>query len=116
VKDLLTMITCGLLLVACNPADTPEQKQLKVCINEVKLGLNDPNSFELLSTKAIKVDDGTHRLKVEFTAKNAFGGRVRGEDICGFKSETSVVLNSDDTENMARTLARQLRAAGVKVR
>jgi hypothetical protein len=40
--------------------------------------LNDPGSMETIETGITPVDaDGQHTVRLEFTAKNAFGGRVR---------------------------------------
>ncbi|MDE2640025.1 MAG: hypothetical protein OXI03_05515 [Chloroflexota bacterium] len=40
--------------------------------------LNDPGSMETIETRITPVDaDGQHTVRLEFTAKNAFGGRVR---------------------------------------
>ncbi len=49
-------------------------------VNElIKRLLNDPGSFEHIETQYSKwpVDGEQHYVRVEFTAKNAFGGRVR---------------------------------------
>lgn len=44
----------------------------------VEDNLNDPGSMETLETRIAPVDDeGLHWVSMEFTAKNAFGGRVR---------------------------------------
>ncbi|MDP2152856.1 MAG: hypothetical protein Q8J66_04275 [Methylotenera sp.] len=64
---------------------------------------------------AVKVKDGTHRIELKFTAKNALGGRVRSEAICGFKTEKDVVLNPNDIFNQDRELARSLRDAGINL-
>ncbi|MBS1775335.1 MAG: hypothetical protein JSS64_03540 [Bacteroidetes bacterium] len=45
-------------------------------VDWIKQNLNDPNSFEHLETKFIDRKD-TIAVVTEFTAKNAFGGRVR---------------------------------------
>lgn len=39
--------------------------------------LNDPGSMDTISTLIGPVKDGRHVIRLEFTAKNAFGGRVR---------------------------------------
>ncbi len=43
----------------------------------VKQHLNDPSSMETHQTLISPVVDGTHRIKMEFGAANAFGGMVR---------------------------------------
>ncbi len=104
-----------LLLAGCGVVESTEAKQVKACAEDVKLGLNDPNSLEILSTRAFKANDGTHRIELKFTAKNALGGRVRSEEICGFKTEKDVVLNPGDIFNKDREFARSLRDAGIKL-
>ena len=102
------------LLVGCGVFESTESKQIRACGDDVKLGLNDPNSLEIISTSTFKADDGTHRLKLNITAKNALGGRVRGEVICGFKTEKDVVLNPDDIINKERNMSRRLRELKMK--
>ncbi len=56
---------------------------------EIKIRLNDPDSFEHIDTLITPVSaSGTHRVSMRFSAKNAFGGRVQGE-------ATGTVRNSD---------------------
>ena len=44
----------------------------------IRTELNDPGSMETISTGITPVDaDGEHFVRLEFTAKNAYGGRVR---------------------------------------
>jgi hypothetical protein len=101
------------LVVGC-AGESTEAKQAKACVEDVKLGLNDPNSLEIISTNTFKANDGSHRLELKFTAKNALGGRVRGEAVCGFKTEKDVVLNPDDYMNKQRATSRELRELGIK--
>ena len=55
----------------------------------VKDNLNDPNSMETLSTKIAPVNtDGYHAIFMEFTAKNALGGRVRSTATGAIESAT----------------------------
>lgn len=83
-------LTCicilGLLAEGCDTRETEEQKQARaqeaarqnqvnVCIDDVKQGLNDPNSIEILETSELKLSDGTHRITLEYTARNSLGGR-----------------------------------------
>jgi len=91
-------------------------KQVKACVQDVKLGLGDPSSMEVLNTEEIEVRGGGHRIKLQYTAKNAMGGRVRGEDICGFKDKGSTELDSDDFMNKNRYIARSLRELGIRVK
>lgn len=123
-RNQLFLAVVAVLVVACNAPERPvvekpetaAQRQVKVCTEEIKLGLNDPNSFELMSSEAIKVNDGTHRLQMKFTAKNEMGGRVRGEELCGFRSEESLELNPDDIANKMRAMGRSVEEARKKFR
>ncbi len=102
------------LLGGCGVFVSKEQKQIRACVEDVKFGLNDPNSLEVVSTRAFKANDGSHRLELKITAKNALGGRVRGEAICGFKTEKDVELNPEDMMNRTRKLSRDLRELGIR--
>jgi hypothetical protein len=110
------MLTISLSLLGCSLFESTESKQTKACVTDVKLGLNDPNSLEILSVEKIKVDNGWYRIKLNFTAKNAMGGRVRGDTICGFKTAQDVDLNPDDFMNKSRELARKLNELGIKLK
>lgn len=43
----------------------------------IRRQLNDPGSMETVETRISPVVDGRHRISLEFTAKNSFGGRIR---------------------------------------
>lgn len=91
-----------------------ESMQIKACSEDVKLGLNDPNSLEVVSSRPFTVSDGTHRIDLTFTAKNAFGGRVRSSAVCGFLTEMDTTLNPEDLMNKMRALGRSLHELGIK--
>lgn len=113
---LLTLTSLLLLSIlgGCGVFESTEKKQIRACVEDVKLGLNDPNSLEIVSTRTFTANDGSHRLELKITAKNASGGRVRGEAICGFKTEKDIELNPDDIMNRTRKLSRDLRALGIR--
>ncbi len=51
--------------------------------------LNDPGSMETIETRITPVDEsGEHTVSLEFTAKNAFGGRVRHQAVGVVENET----------------------------
>ena len=110
----LTSVLLFAILGGCGVFESTEQKQIRACVEDVKLGLNDPNSLEVVSTRTFKANDGSHRLELKITAKNAMGGRVRGEAICGFKTEKDVELNPEDFMNKTRKLSRDLRELGIR--
>lgn len=57
-------------------------------VADVKRQLNDPDSFEHDETRVTLVSaEGTHRLFMNFRAKNAFGGMVRGQAEAVYQSE-----------------------------
>ncbi|PPD52212.1 MAG: hypothetical protein CTY12_06885 [Methylotenera sp.] len=112
-KLTIGIVFISMIFSGCSEPESTEAKQIKVCIEDVKLSLNDPNSIEMISTKSINVDDGSHRIALEFTAKNAMGGRVRGRALCGFKTENDLALNPDDIWNKERNLSRSLRGLGI---
>lgn len=113
---LVVLVGIVFALVGCGVFESTESKQTKVCVADVQLGLDDPNSLEIISVEPIKLDNGWHRLRLEFTAKNVLGGRVRTETICGFKSDKDIALNPEDFMNKNRELARNLRALGINLR
>lgn len=108
-----TILVSSFLLIGCDLLQSVESKQIRACEDDVKLGLNDPNSLEILSSRTFKVDDGTYRLELKFTFKNTMGGRERSEAICGFKTEKDTKLNPDDMMNKIRDMSRNIRELGI---
>lgn len=102
----------GLTKRADMPASIEEQ-QVNACTDDVKLGLNDPDSFKLFSTRGIEVKNGWFRIELKYSAKNAFGGRVKGDSVCGFLTKDSTTLNQEDFMNQERKLARDLKSLGM---
>ena len=86
--------------------DSIETKQLTACVADLKLGLKDPDSLKVINTKAFMANDGSHCLKVYYTATNSYGGRVKNEAICGFKTDNDVTLDPEHTHNIARSVLR----------
>ena len=113
---LAIVLSTMLALSACGVFESTESKQTKVCVADVKLGLNDPNSLEVISVEHVEVKNGWHRLHLKYTAKNAMGGRVRGDALCGFKSKKDTELNPEDFMNTNRQLARDLRQLGIDLK
>jgi hypothetical protein len=105
------MALISLLMQGC---ESTFDRQVNVCIEDVKLGLNDPGSLEIVSSEGIGMDNGWFRVKLNFTAKNAMGGRVRGNAICGFKNKNDIELNSEDFMNKERETARNLNSLGIR--
>ena len=115
-RKIIALLMLNFLLLSCSLFESLESKQTTACIEDIKLGLNDPNSIELVSFDVINMDNGWRRISVQYTAKNALGGRVRGKDICGFSSKNETKLNSKDFMNENRKLARDLRSLGVDIK
>lgn len=113
IRMLATTLVTSLFLIGCDAIQSVESKQIKACAEDVKLGLNDPNSLEILSTRTFKANDGTHRLELKFTSLNTMGGRERGEAVCGFKTEKDTSLNPDDLMNNMRNTSRIAREVGI---
>lgn len=109
----LLLLSCT---YGCGLVESAESKQLKACLADIKIGLNDPESLEVLSTRPIDMSGKGHRLEVIFTAKNKFGGRVRGKEVCGFKTKTDVALDPEDYQNSLRFVARGLRDLGIRTK
>jgi hypothetical protein len=91
-----------------------QDRQLKACVEDIKLSLNDPGSLEVLSTEAKPGDEGAHYLRVEFTAKNKLGGRERASVRCGFKTKNDIVLDPEEYENKLRDIKRTFENAGLR--
>jgi hypothetical protein len=113
---LAPVVATVLMLSGCGFFESTQEKQIKVCVADIQLGLEDPNSIEIISVEPIKLDNGWHRLLLKFTAKNIVGGRARDETICGFKSVNDVDLNPDDFMNKNRELTRGLREIGINLK
>lgn len=65
---------------------------------EIKIRLNDPDSFEHIDTLITPVSaSGTHRVKTRYSAKNAFGGRVQGEATATVRNSDCVLSNVEVT-------------------
>ena len=63
----------------------------------VKASLNAPSSLETLETLIGPVQDGKHRVRMDFTAKNQYGGRVRYTALADIDNLTcTAVLTSVD--------------------
>jgi hypothetical protein len=110
---IFTLVVLVTVIQGCNPFESIFDKQVKACVADVKLGLSDPSSLEVISTEGVEIDNGSFRVKLNFTAKNAMGGRVRGYENCGFKDKNAIVLNSDDFQNQQRDTARTFKALGI---
>lgn len=64
-------------------------------VEAVERVLNDPGSFEHLETRTMKGSNypKTFIVSMEYTAKNAFGGRVRNTVVCEVSVETGDIVN-----------------------
>lgn len=101
-----------LFILGC-AGETTFDKQVKACTEDTKLGLGDPNSIELVSTEKVDLSGGGFRVVLNFTAKNAMGGRVRGQSICGFKTKDTSVLDPDDLMNQQNSIRRTMKNLGI---
>ncbi len=107
----MTLVTTT-LIVGCSLFESIEAKQIKVCVEDVKSILDDPSSLEVLSTETLQASVySARRIELKYTAKNAMGGRVRHDAICGFKKENDIALNPDDWSNASRNVFRVLQDA-----
>ena len=71
-------------------ADEKLQKQvmqaLHVCQrDQIMAQLNDPGSYRLHDYRPVFKDDDVMIVKVDYSAKNAFGGRVRSTHTCRWR-------------------------------
>lgn len=110
---IFTIVVLVTFIQGCNPFESIFDKQVKACVEDVKLGLGDPSSLEVVSTEGVELDNGLFRVKLNFTAKNAMGGRVRGYETCGFKGKNDIGLNSEDFQNQQRDTVRTFKALGI---
>lgn len=58
----------------------------------IKKSMNDPNSFEHLETRFIDKGTDTITVLMDYTGKNAFGGRVRGKAIAVMNAKDGSVI------------------------
>jgi hypothetical protein len=70
--------------------------------------------MEVLSVKEIPLDNGGHAIQMDYTAKNAMGGRVRAETYCAFKDKQTVKLDEGNRVNQMRTMIRNLNQLGIR--
>lgn len=106
-KIIFTALTL-VSLTGCYYFETVENRQLRVCADDIRLALDNPDSFELLSSKHINLEKG-HRVSINYRAKNKQGQQVQREDSCGFLSATGTDLDSQDFFNLVRALYRALK-------
>ena len=59
-----------------------QQRLIRGCEAILKPALNDPNSYRYLSGRITVPDQKTFDITVNYTATNAFGGRVQGTYAC----------------------------------
>lgn len=102
------ILICSIfVLQGCNLFESTLDKQTKMCIDDEKKILNDPNSLEILSTETFQMkdgEDGNFRVQVFYTAKNLAGGRARGQTLCGFKNKDSLEFNGADLMERSRQI------------
>ena len=59
------------------------EQALHVCQrDQIMAQLNDPGSYRLHDYKSVFKDDDVMMIRVDYSAKNAFGGRVRSTHTC----------------------------------
>lgn len=109
ILNLFAVSVVALSVQGCGKPETVFDKQVSVCIDDVKSVLGDPNSLEMVSSEGIDLANGWYRVKLEYTAKNALGGRVRGGALCGFDGKNSVNLNSEDVVNLQRRMVQSFK-------
>lgn len=67
-------------------ADEKLAKQIdhaeRECLAGIQDRLNDPSSFKFHDFKRVFLDKESYIVKIEYSAKNAFGGRVRDIATC----------------------------------
>ena len=62
------------------------ENALHVCQrDQIKAQLNDPESYRLHDYKPVFLDDEMMIVNIEYSAKNAFGGRVRSNHRCAYR-------------------------------
>jgi len=59
----------------------------------VKKSLRDPKSFEHVETRTSKVKDGVNKVRMEFRAKNGFGGLNTGYAYAEIDNKTCKLLS-----------------------
>lgn len=97
-------------LVGCKPSEPVEVTQVRVCIEDIRLGLDNPNTFELLSANPDPVEKG-YRIRLTFNVTEGTRPPRKRVDVCGFKSATSTQLDPEDVSNQFRSAARGLKEA-----
>jgi len=96
----ITIVVFSIIGLGCS--NSTLDKQIAACSADIKEGLNDPNSLEILSSEFLDEAEGSYRISVSYTSKNTSGGRERGSTTCGFASKDSTQLDPNDFQNKAR--------------
>jgi hypothetical protein len=114
IGGLVTVIGACTLLTAINPPKsialapapaTPEsvaqENELKVrwaCEDSIKAKLNDPSSYEARNVETLTATDATKptwvQVRVDFGARNGFGGVVPGKAVCNFDRNAQLIVSA----------------------
>ena len=96
----VSIVIFSIIVIGCGKSTL--DKQVAACSEDIKEGLNDPNSLEILSSKFLDERKGSYRISVSYTSKNTSGGRERDSATCGFVSKDSTELDPNDFQNELR--------------
>lgn len=104
----LTIVIFSMFVVGCDKGgdlgldNRMQDQQIAACSADIKEGLNDPNSLEILSSEFLDEAEGSYRISISYTSKNTQGGRERGSATCGFVSKNATELDPNEYQNRIR--------------
>lgn len=67
-------------------------------VASVKENMNDPESFKHISTDALNNPNGTIKIQMKFSGKNAFGGTMTNTVTADFNKSTRKIDNLKKTQ------------------
>jgi hypothetical protein len=83
------------------PESVAQKNELKVrweCEDAIKAKLNDPNSYEARNVETLTATDATKstwvQVRVDFGARNGFGGVVPGRAVCNFDRNAQLIASA----------------------
>jgi hypothetical protein len=86
---------------SATPESVAQENELKVrwdCEDAIKAKLNDPGSYEARNVETLTATDATKptwiQVRVDFGARNGFGGMVSNKAVCNFDRNAQLIVSA----------------------
>lgn len=83
------------------PESVAQENELKVrwaCEDSIKAKLNDPDSYQARNVETLTASDASKptwvQVRVDFGARNGFGGMVPGKAVCNFDRNAQLIVSA----------------------